>query len=119
MSADLAAKCPKSAGLLKRALNRRPGSGWEMLIPILLELFEALIEQCFDEELEFVGRVGSLNDRNVRRLERAIVVELRHARYGNPRTRRGEAGLIADDIAATCARASDEQLGACYRELAA
>lgn len=119
MPLDLAAKCPQSAGLLARALSRRPESSWEMLIPILLELFQALLEQCFDDEAEFIDRTKALNWWNVLRVKFICRRGLRQAKVGTPRTRDGQAELLAGDVAETCAGASRAELGACYRELAA
>ena len=118
MPSDLAAKCPKSAGLLARAASRRTRSGWwEILLPILLELFQDLIEKCMDDQTQFVETCQSLNWWNVLRLKFTCRRGLRRANVGMPRRRDGQAELLAGDIAMECSVATAVELGACYREL--
>jgi hypothetical protein len=90
-----------------------------MFLPILLEMLQKWMESCFDDEDDFVDCAGSLNRRNVDRLEGVNRRALRQAQVGRPRTRRGKAQRLADDIATECDDATNAQLGACYRELAA
>lgn len=119
MSQDLALRCPTSAGLLSHTLARRLGSGFEILLPILLEFFSALMEQCFDDEPEFLDRAKSLNRWNVRQLATLYRRALRQANIGSPRTRVGKAKAAASDIAEMCDEARESDLGTCYRELMA
>lgn len=116
---DLAAKCPQSVNLLAKAAARRPGSSWWAILgPILLEMFQALIEECFEDEPEFIEIVGALSDYDVRQLRHLIFVEMRRHKVGNRRKRRGQSRLAAAEVATVCAAAPDAELEACYRELA-
>jgi hypothetical protein len=120
MPLDLAAICPQSAGLLAKAAARRPESSWWAILgPILLEMLQTMIEECFEDEAEFVEVAGAMSDVNVRQLRHDIFVELRQQKFGDRRLRRGQARLAAADVATVCAAAPDGELGACYREFAA
>lgn len=118
MPLNLAANCPQSARLLASAAGDRAKAGWwEMFLPILLELFQELIEQCMDNQAEFVKRAKRLHWWNVWRLKIVCRRALRQADVGSARTRDGQAELLAGDIAMECSAATAAELAACYDEL--
>jgi hypothetical protein len=113
---DLATKCPQSVGLLARAVGKKPRF-WEAFIPILLELLEQLMAECFDDAEEFTQRVRKANWFNMLRLKAISRRAMRRADV--PGRLGGKAEALAGDILTECKSASDAELGACYRELAA
>lgn len=120
---DLAAQCPTSAGLLRRALTRRQtrSGWWEILLPILLEALQAFLEACIDNQTEFVESVRRANRRDYRELAIACRRAMREANREESAvpTRLGKARQLAGDILHVCDEAADENLAASYTELAA
>ena len=77
------------------AVQKRAGF-WEMLIPIFMQLFQALMEQCANNEDEAVEMMTNPSPAQMRIMHRRMLLKI-HAKCADEKAKAKKAGLAFDD----------------------